>query len=166
LVNGTFEGKSFAGWEDVNGYWSSSIHGPLPCGSYRGYWLQLDTVDGSGQNGWPGVGSEDWAWTDINPPLSATVLHLSWEEMHHIAQGLIRLRVLGYNGDLDDEWDILYEKQGVTGKTGKCGTTLPEKVSADILLSKEYPQFRIEVYGKINSTGDGLVWGNFVLTGE
>jgi hypothetical protein len=166
LVNGTFENDSFVGWTDVNGHWREALHGPIPCGTYKGWWLQMDTVDPSHPNGWPPPVSEDWAWTDVTAPITPTVLHLTWEEIHHISSGVIRLQVLGYSGDIDEEWDVLYEKNGVSGPSGKCGTVIPKKISVDIPLTAEYSRFRLVIYGQIKTNQDAVLWGNFRLTGE
>jgi hypothetical protein len=166
IANGTFEGDSFTGWKEIKGYWSEALHGPVPCGDYRGWWLQMDTVDPAHLNGWPPPPAEDTAWTDFTAPITPTVLHLSWEEIHHITQGTIRIRVLGYNGDFDTEWDVLYEKLGASSPSGKCTTAPPKKVSVDIPLSADYSLFRLEVYGKINTAQDAILLGNFTITGD
>lgn len=127
----------------------------------------MDTLDGNGLNGWPlPVPKEDWAWTEFQAPFIPSVLNLSYHEIHHVNNSVIKMRIYGYVGEIDEEWELVYEKIGVSSPSGKCSSGPPKLVSVSIPLSKAYTTFRLEIYGKINAKSDAVLWGNFRIAGQ
>ena len=172
---------TFAGWNQVNGYWYNppltGLHGAIPCSDSFGseavgdagktYYLQMDR-DNIGNDLWPPPPSEDWAYQVITPPVIQTgPLYLAWEEAHHITNGEIVLTLYGRNPSegFDSEWEVIYRKDGVSSPngTGKCKVAPPAKIQA-VLDTPLFEEYMLEIYGKMNSERDGVLWGDFYLS--
>ncbi|MDX1436315.1 MAG: hypothetical protein R3335_05870 [Anaerolineales bacterium] len=168
LVNGDFANGSFAGWNQENGYWTAppaALHGPQPCSESGTWYLQMDRDQRD--NGWPPPPSEDRAWQDVNAPGPHSALLLHYEEAHHMHTGIIQITIYGRSGGSDD-WEMVFQQVGAQSPygTGKCGQFGPPAVYDYVIdLEQPYDQYRVEIYGKIVHPKDGVLWGDFRLSG-
>jgi hypothetical protein len=168
LVNGNFANGSFNGWNQENGYWTAPparLHSPPPCSESGTWYLQMDRD--VGPNGWPPPPSEDRAWQDILAPGPHSTVFLHYEEAHHMHSGIIELTIYGRMSGGD--WEIVFRQTGAQSEfgTGKCGRVGPP-ATFDYAIPVEFPydEYRIEIYGKMVHEEDGVLWGDFRLSGE
>lgn len=169
ISNGTFLNGSFAGWQNLNGYWEESIHGPISCSPSKTWYLQMDTFDPHGLIGWPPPVSEDTAWFDffVSPGISS--MRIQWEEAHHLNKGIFEVSVLGLiSNDIDEEWDVLFFSSGAHSPsgTGKCGIAPPFHVDETFPIGSTYISYRVIVHGIIHTFQDAYLIGNIKVTAE
>ena len=174
---------SVLGWTQVHGYWWDGIHTGLHDPIHEGicpadppfyvpsgtWYLQMDRDNNPPSlDLWPPPVSEDWIYQDVQAPGPHSILHLHWEEAHHMYAGDIQLRVYGKNGA--GIWEEIFLQDGVQSPfgTGKCPDG-PPPASFDVAIEVAeggFGEYRIEIYGKMVDPRDGVLWGDFRLWGE
>jgi hypothetical protein len=174
LENGRFQdadgNPSFVGWEQQPAYWCSwqinpthcGLHGPLPQSPSQTWSLQADR-DYKGLDVWPaGCCPEARAWTEATNVPPHDLLYFGWEELHHLHEGDLELRVygIGEDGDLVE----LFFQDGPRSPIIKTKQDAPGVFLEEIPIpAGGYPGYRVEVYARLVDEFDGILIGDLKL---
>jgi hypothetical protein len=161
---------SFAGWEQEPNFWcdwsinpaSCGLHRPLPGSPSQTWSLQADR-DYHRMELWPaGCCPEGKAWTEAVDVPAHSRLFFGWEELHHLREGVLEIRVFGISPD--GELVEIFYQEGVSSPVIKSKQDPAGVFLVEIPIPEGgYPGYRVEVYVKLVDEDDGLLIGDFKL---